>query len=140
MLRRTAFGRSATSKPAIVTCPAGEWASVHSMLIVVDVPAPFGPRNANTSPSRTSKLMLSTAVNSPNRLVRSRTSITLRVGESATSGPASAVSVLAMYRCSLLHGPGSSVLRADSVSVLSGTWERTTRVDHGGSGRVHGVG
>ena len=27
------------------------------MLIVVDLPAPLGPRNANTSPARTSKLI-----------------------------------------------------------------------------------
>src|ERR1035437_1524 len=98
MWRRTAFGRAATSKPAIVTCPAVGRASVQSMLIVVDLPAPFGPRNANTSPSRTSKLIPSTAVNVPNRLVRSRTSIALGRAGAGTSGRASRVTVLGMCR------------------------------------------
>src|SRR5215472_9999909 len=40
------------------------------MRIVEDLPAPFGPRKPNASPRRSSKLMPSTAVNSPNRLVR----------------------------------------------------------------------
>src|SRR5690606_15671021 len=36
--------------------------------IVVDLPAPFGPRKPRTSPRRTSKLIVSTAVKGPNRL------------------------------------------------------------------------
>src|SRR5450759_4696463 len=99
MWRRTAFGRAATSKQATVACPDVGRASVHSMLIVVDLPAPLGPRNANTSPSETSKLIPSTAVNSPNRLVSARTSITLgRGGGAATSRLASRVIVPAMRR------------------------------------------
>ena len=41
-----------------------------SMRIVVDLPAPFGPRNPSTSPRATLKVTLSTAVKLPNRLVR----------------------------------------------------------------------
>src|SRR5215471_3201098 len=40
------------------------------MRIVDDLPAPLGPRKPNASPRRSSKSMPSTAVNSPNRLVR----------------------------------------------------------------------
>ena len=44
------------------------------MWMVVDFPAPFTPRKANSSPSRTRKLRSSTAVTSPKRLTRCRTS------------------------------------------------------------------
>ena len=40
--------------------------------IVEVLPAPFGPRKPNDSPGATSKSIASTAVNSPNRLVRPR--------------------------------------------------------------------
>src|SRR6185436_4803617 len=41
-----------------------------SMRIVVDLPAPFGPRNPKICPSRTRKVMWSTAVKSPKVRVR----------------------------------------------------------------------
>ena len=37
-----------------------------SIFMVVDLPAPFGPRNPRTSPRATEKLIPSTAVNGPN--------------------------------------------------------------------------
>jgi hypothetical protein len=40
--------------------------------IVEVLPAPFGPRNPNDSPGATSKSIASTAVKSPNFLVRPR--------------------------------------------------------------------
>src|SRR5690554_5506519 len=44
---------------------------------MVDVfPAPFGPKNPNTSPADTEKLIPSTAVNWPKRFVSFRTSMT----------------------------------------------------------------
>ena len=46
-----------------------------SMRIVVDLPAPLGPRNPSTSPRATLKLTLSTAVKLPKRLVRPSISI-----------------------------------------------------------------
>ncbi len=45
------------------------------MLIVVDLPAPFGPRKPNVSPVATSKSMPRTASMSPYRLVSSLTDI-----------------------------------------------------------------
>ena len=51
-----------------------------SMRIVVDFPAPFGPRNPNTSPRRTENDRSSTAMKRPNRRVRCSISIS---GESA---------------------------------------------------------
>jgi hypothetical protein len=42
------------------------------MRIVVDLPAPLGPRIPNDSPWRTSRSMPSTAVKSPYTLVRPR--------------------------------------------------------------------
>ena len=47
------------------------------MRMVVVLPAPFGPRNPRISPGSTRKLMSSTAVNDPYRLVTCWTSTTL---------------------------------------------------------------
>src|SRR5215469_2894686 len=60
----TGFMPRMTSSPAL----GGETQPI--MRIVEDLPAPLGPRNPNASPRRSSKSMPSTAVNSPNRLVR----------------------------------------------------------------------
>src|SRR6185312_2452849 len=46
-----------------------------SMRMVVDFPAPLGPRKPSTSPLATRKETLSTAVKLPNRLVRPSISI-----------------------------------------------------------------
>ena len=46
-----------------------------SMRIVVDLPAPFGPRKPSTSPRATVNVTLSTAVKLPNRLVSPAISI-----------------------------------------------------------------
>jgi hypothetical protein len=61
MLRRTAVASRSRSWPAMVTVPLVLARVVVRMLIVVVFPAPFGPRKANSSPGRTSKLMSSTA-------------------------------------------------------------------------------
>src|SRR5580698_732383 len=60
----------ATSNPATVALPDVGAISPHRMRIVVDFPAPFGPRNPKISPCRTSIDTLSTATKSPKRLVR----------------------------------------------------------------------
>ena len=44
--------------------------NVQIILIVVDFPAPFVPRNANNSPCFTAKLILFTATNESNRLYK----------------------------------------------------------------------
>src|SRR5208282_1025952 len=68
---RTWRGYRATSKPATVARPSLGASSVVSIRTTVVLPAPLGPSSPNTSPRRTSKLTLSTAVKAPKRLVRS---------------------------------------------------------------------
>src|SRR5713226_8111162 len=68
---RTWRGCRATSKPATYACPSVGAISVVSILTIVVLPAPLGPSSPKTSPRRTSKLTLSTAVKVPKRLVRS---------------------------------------------------------------------
>src|SRR5690606_36121860 len=74
MRARTARGEVATSKPATLARPPVGRASVHSILMVVDLPAPLGPRKANTSPGRTANDTSTTASRSPKRLPRPDTS------------------------------------------------------------------
>src|SRR5262245_7121465 len=75
MLRRTASRSAVTSWPATHADPEVGRASVHSILIVVDLPAPLGPRKPNVSPTGTSKSMPRTALISPKFLVRPATVI-----------------------------------------------------------------
>src|SRR3954470_10892737 len=75
MLRRTSSRAVATSWPATSAAPPLGRTSVHSMLIVVDLPAPLGPRKPNVSPGWTSKSMPRTASISSKRLTRPCTRI-----------------------------------------------------------------
>ena len=61
------FGLSIWSHPIAlyVAVPAVGWARVQRILMVVDLPAPFGPRKPKVSPGRTARSMPSTAVMSP---------------------------------------------------------------------------
>ena len=52
MLRRTSSRSLTTSWPATSAEPPVGRTSVQSMLIVVDLPAPFGPRKPKISPAR----------------------------------------------------------------------------------------
>ena len=61
MLRRTPVASTSRSWPAISTWPEVLDNVVVRIEIVVVLPAPFGPRKANSSPGSTSKLMSSTA-------------------------------------------------------------------------------
>src|ERR1700694_2533334 len=70
MLRLTSSGCLATSKPPTVARPEVGGNSPQRIRIVVDLPAPFGPRKPKISPRFTSSETLSTATKSPNRLVR----------------------------------------------------------------------
>ena len=63
-LRRRDRGRRSRS------CPLVGASSVVSILIVVVLPAPLGPRKAKISPACTSNEMPSTAAKSPERLLR----------------------------------------------------------------------
>ncbi len=85
MLRRTSSRWRTTSNPATVAEPAVGIASVHSMLIVVVLPAPFGPRNPKVSPRKTSNSTPATATRSPNRFSSPRTEMT----ESGVAAPVS---------------------------------------------------
>src|SRR2546429_4406767 len=73
MLRRTVARSATTSWPATLAAPEVGSARVHRILIVVDLPAPFGPRKPNVSPAATSKSMPRTASTSPYFLVSSLT-------------------------------------------------------------------
>ena len=65
------LGAAATSWPQITARPASGGKKPATMRIVVDLPAPLGPRNPTISPRRTVKLTLLTASMGPKRL-RSR--------------------------------------------------------------------
>src|SRR6266481_16431 len=60
----------ATSNPPTVARPEVGASSPHRMRIVVDFPAPLGPRKPKTSPCATSSETLSTATKSPKRFTR----------------------------------------------------------------------
>src|ERR1700743_2892603 len=75
MGRRTASRAGGTSTPAPSPDPALGLVSVQSMLIVVVLPAPLGPRKPKTSPVPTSKPTPLTASKSPKDLRRSVTEI-----------------------------------------------------------------
>src|SRR3954453_3030110 len=61
MCRRTSVRSRTTSKPATRAVPPVGCSRVQRILIVVDLPAPFGPRNPNNSPVRTARSMPRTA-------------------------------------------------------------------------------
>jgi hypothetical protein len=63
------------SWPATVAEPEVGGSNVMSILMVVVLPAPFGPSRPNTSPGLTSSVSASTAVTDPNSRRRSRVSI-----------------------------------------------------------------
>src|SRR6266480_4173571 len=65
---RTSMGCVVTSSPSSSSEPVVGRKSVVSILMVVVFPAPFGPRNAKSSPARTSKETSLTAVTFPNDL------------------------------------------------------------------------
>src|SRR6201996_2387922 len=75
MWRRTSSRAVTTSKPATLASPPLGLVSVQSMLIVVVLPAPLGPRKPKTSPVATSKFTPLTASRSPKDLRRSLTEI-----------------------------------------------------------------
>src|SRR5467141_2247375 len=62
----------AMSKPRTWPLPLVGVMMPHNMRMVVVLPEPFGPRKANTSPSRTSSDRRSTAVRSPYTFVNWR--------------------------------------------------------------------
>src|SRR5450755_2709681 len=69
MRRLTSSGWRLTSKPPTTARPEVGAISPHSTLMVVDFPAPLGPRKPKISPGCTSRFKSATAVKSPKRLV-----------------------------------------------------------------------
>src|SRR5438876_440715 len=76
MRRFTSIGCSSTSSPHTETAPALGGMKPVIMRMVVDLPAPLGPRNPSTSPFPTSKETPSTARFDPKDLLRFSTLIT----------------------------------------------------------------
>src|ERR1043165_9692632 len=81
MRRFTPSGSRVTSTPPTVAVPDVGLSSPHNVRIVVDLPAPLLPREPKISPTRASKVTLSTATNWPKRRVSPRTSIAASSGE-----------------------------------------------------------
>src|SRR5439155_26785798 len=71
----TAAGSCMTSMPATRAMPAVGVSNVQSMEMVVDLPAPLGPRNPKISPPWTSRSIPATATRSPYFLIRPLASI-----------------------------------------------------------------
>src|ERR1700687_5738758 len=69
MRRLTSSGCTLTSKPPTTARPDVGAISPHSTRMVVDLPAPLGPRKPKISPGWTSRFRSATAVKSPKRLV-----------------------------------------------------------------------
>src|SRR4051794_24326533 len=74
MCRRTSVRSRTTSYPATRALPAVGRSRVQRILMVVDLPAPFGPRKPNSSPVPTVRSMPRTASTSSNVLTRPLTS------------------------------------------------------------------
>src|SRR3954469_20839386 len=74
MCRRTSVRSRTTSNPATRALPAVGRSRVQRILMVVDLPAPFGPRKPNSSPVRTARSMPRTASASSNVLTSPLTS------------------------------------------------------------------
>ena len=71
----TATGSVATSWPLTRTAPLVGSRKPVIIFMVVDLPAPLGPRKPNTSPRRTEKETLRTAWMGPKRLSKASTSM-----------------------------------------------------------------
>src|ERR1700730_17964703 len=69
----------AISRPPTVALPDVGCSRPHSIRMVVDLPAPLGPRNPKISPRLTSRLIWSTATKLPKRFTRSRISTALGI-------------------------------------------------------------
>src|SRR5437867_12931304 len=85
MFLRIVSGSAATSCPPTLALPLEGASRPQRILMVVDLPAPFGPRKPKISPGRTVKETWSTATKAPNRFTRSSTS-TAQLGPSDIAG------------------------------------------------------
>src|SRR5450755_3716191 len=121
MRERTPSGSRETSRPATRALPDVGLRSVQRTEIVVDLPAPLGPRNPKISPRRTARSMPRTASTVPYLLTRPVTSMT-RSRPSSAGGlgrSASATAVMCLV-CRLTAGRGSLDADVGSGSGPSG--------------------
>src|SRR5579884_1150460 len=100
MLRRTRAGCAEISCPATQARPEVGGRRVVSILIMVLLPAPFGPTRPKISPGRTAMETASTAPGSPER----RVSAAVRIAALDTCAPSAACGAAALPR-----GPGGDV-------------------------------
>ena len=106
-------GRAADPAPATRALPPDGRSRPHSMRKMVDLPAPFGPSRPKISPRATAKLTWSTAVKSPKRRTRSRTSIAGPVRRPALRGGGCG------HRCACDRGSGVGRRRSRSTNPSS---------------------
>src|ERR1041384_4775697 len=85
-MRFAAIGFWPILNPPIATSPSVGGIKPVIMRMVVDFPAPFGPRNPSTSPLLTLKDTSSTAIFEPKAFFRLRTSIILEYPTSQDRG------------------------------------------------------
>src|ERR1700704_2814048 len=107
MRRFTSIGFSCTSRPHTETLPALGGMKPVIMRIVVDLPAPLGPRNPSTSPLATSKETPSTARFGPKDLLRFSTLITVPLQDRYTDRNGSAEVPCSTRRNRILSQPRS---------------------------------
>ena len=127
MRRRTSPGDVATSSPARRARPDVGCSSVQRILMVVVLPAPFGPRNPKISPAPTEKPMPRTASTSPYFLARSSTSMAAASCGRVASG-AGGSAATPPWRCGR-SAPGRAPRRRSCVA-------RRQRAGGIGRGRV----
>src|SRR5579871_2857024 len=87
MRRFASIGCSSTSKPQTLARPASALMKPVMMRMVVDLPAPLGPRNPSTSPGATSNETSLTATLDPKDLRKFSTLIMIAVKQRASKGP-----------------------------------------------------
>src|SRR6202522_1262454 len=123
MLRRTVSRSRTTSWPATLAEPVVGSARVHRILMVVDLPAPFGPRKPNVSPAATSKSMPRTASISPYFLVSALTEIALTEIAGGIAVTPACLRLRRRYRCPLPRRPPREYGRRRGV-ITRGPFER----------------
>src|SRR6266568_4472615 len=105
MRRRTSSDSENTSKPPTLADPDVAPMKPVRMRMVVDLPAPFGPRNPSTWPDGTENVTSWTAARSPWYLVRPWTSI--KRGNS-------------LRRCGRRHAPRDSAIQGSLLRLRRG--------------------
>src|ERR1700675_2014631 len=118
-----------TSNPLTDALPEVGSSNPHRMRMVVDLPAPLGPRKPKISPRWTARLTWSTAVNVPKRLTKSRISTALSVSICGSGGAGQCDEDVferrgdALHRCSA-HG-GLQLLEGGTAGFDENVQART---------------